>query len=437
MQHIIKKQVIDLSLDKKLDTFIIQQKVSDEYYSKILPMLLQAFDAVSNDADVIEIDSLSVDIGTIDSKDLDKGEWTDIVVKKITEQLIDVNLGLSSNIKTLKRSSPLNSADQWIFYMRHGYLPWNVLSLREDWYSNVLDAFASDSNAISKLHDLIKNDPASVARIVSQNSESFLSSLIETLTAENQDELIRLINEIAIEVYLQSEKKKLFNSYPRNEVKQKLWEQALLLVASEKAKLNPEKIVDFLERNFSSEGIPEKKENTVIYKNEVNEEGIYVANAGVVLLHPFLNQFFKNLLLIKEDGFVDSLSLQKALFLLHYLATGNANPNEHELVMAKILCGYPLEEPINNLIELIPQELDESESLLLSAIGQWSILKGTSADGLREGFLQRNGKLYSKNETLILQVEQGAIDMLLDNLPWNLSIIKLPWMKEILKVEWR
>jgi hypothetical protein len=425
MQHTIKKQVIDLSLDKKLDAFIIQQKVSDEYYSKILPMLLQVFDAVSNDVEVIEIDSLSVDIGTIDLKDLDKADWTDIVVKKITEQLIDVNLGLSSNIKSLKKTKPLSSADQWIYYMRHGYLPWNVLSLTEDWYLNVLSAFAADSNAISKLRDLIKNDSGSVTRIVSQNSESFLSSLIETLTAENQRRLSPLINKLA----------QINSSSGKNKIK--LWVQTLLFVASEKADLNPEKIADHLESNSSNKGIPDKKENAMIYKNEVPEEGIYVANAGVVLLHPFLNQFFKNLLLIKEDGFIDSLSHQKALFLLHYLATGNTNPNEHELVMAKILCGYPLGKPINNMIELTPDELGESKSLLISAIGQWSILKGTSADGLREGFLQRNGKLYSKNETLILQVEQGAIDMLLDNLPWNLSIIKLPWMKDILKVEWR
>ena len=175
----------------------------------------------------------------------------------------------------------------------------------------------------------------------------------------------------------------------------------------------------------------------MIYKNEVPEEGIYVANAGIVLLHPFLNQFFKNLQLIKEDDFVDSLSHEKALFLLHYLATGNTKAEEHELAIAKVLCAWPLEEPVNNFIELTEEELHEGDELLLSAIQQWSILKGTSLDGLRESFLQRNGKLYFKNETLILQVEQGAIDMLLDNLPWNLSIIKLPWMKDILKVEWR
>jgi hypothetical protein len=65
------------------------------------------------------------------------------------------------------------------------------------------------------------------------------------------------------------------------------------------------------------------------------------------------------------------------------------------------------------------------------------MLKGTSIDGLRETFLQRNGKLFTKNDNLALQIEQSSIDMLLDHLPWNLGIIKLPWMKDLLKVEWR
>ena len=132
MQHIIKRQIIDLAVDKKLDAFFIQQKVSDEYYSKILPILLKAFDGASNDDEVIEIDSVVIDIGIIDSKDLEKDDWTEIVLKKISEQLTQVNLGLASNIHSVNKTRVLSSADQWIFYMRHGYLPWNVLELNED-----------------------------------------------------------------------------------------------------------------------------------------------------------------------------------------------------------------------------------------------------------------------------------------------------------------
>ena len=75
--------------------------------------------------------------------------------------------------------------------------------------------------------------------------------------------------------------------------------------------------------------------------------------------------------------------------------------------------------------------------MLQAVIEQWTVLKNTSVEGLREGFLQRKGKLFSKNDNLHLQAETNSIDVLLDQLPWNLSMIKLPWMKRILRLEWR
>ena len=75
--------------------------------------------------------------------------------------------------------------------------------------------------------------------------------------------------------------------------------------------------------------------------------------------------------------------------------------------------------------------------MLEAVIEQWPVLKNTSIAGLREAFLQRNGKLFSKNDKLHLQVEASTLDVLLDQLPWNLSMIKLPWMKGLLRVDWR
>ena len=60
-----------------------------------------------------------------------------------------------------------------------------------------------------------------------------------------------------------------------------------------------------------------------------------------------------------------------------------------------------------------------------------------AVEALREGFLQRVGKLVNRNDRLVLFMETSAIDVLLDYLPWNLSIIKLPWLKDLLYVEWR
>ena len=167
------------------------------------------------------------------------------------------------------------------------------------------------------------------------------------------------------------------------------------------------------------------------------KEGIFVCHAGLVLLHPFLDRFFTNLGLVRKGGFVDLYAHQKALYLLHYLSTGNLKGAEHELVTAKIMCAYPLQKPVDHHIEINDEEINEANELLMNVIGQWDVLKNSSPQGLREGFLQRNGKYTVNNEKGCLHIESHAIDILLDHLPWTISIVKLPWMNDPLWVEWR
>jgi hypothetical protein len=146
---------------------------------------------------------------------------------------------------------------------------------------------------------------------------------------------------------------------------------------------------------------------------------------------------FKRLEWLRNNEFITDEIHVKAVFILHYLATGETVAAEHELLICKLLCGYPLDEPLPAEIIFTEAELQEATDMLTALIQQWDKLKNTSVAGLREGFLQRPGKLFIKNDSPYVQVESHAIDVLLDYLPWNLSMIKLPWLKEILRVEWR
>jgi hypothetical protein len=164
--------------------------------------------------------------------------------------------------------------------------------------------------------------------------------------------------------------------------------------------------------------------------------GSAAAAAGVVVVHTFLPEFFNKCGLIDNKEFIDNTARERAVQLLLYLASGETETPENDLLLPKFLCGVPFEQPING--EIILSELEKAESihLLEAVIAHWSKLKKTSPDGLREGFLQRDGKLEKRPQGWYLNVEQKSIDILLDFLPWNLRIIKLPWMGEILRVEW-
>jgi hypothetical protein len=165
----------------------------------------------------------------------------------------------------------------------------------------------------------------------------------------------------------------------------------------------------------------------------IEKEGIYIANAGLVIMAPFLPVFFRKIELAVEKELTGKA---KAVCLLQYLAGYDTNWKEYDMPLNKILCGAEPGDRIDTDIKISADEKGEANKLLESVIENWAKLGHTSVRGLQEGFLQRNGKLTPNGNEWLLQVEQKPYDMLLEHLPWSISIIKLPWMKYVLKTEW-
>lgn len=166
---------------------------------------------------------------------------------------------------------------------------------------------------------------------------------------------------------------------------------------------------------------------------------LFVNYAGLVLLHPFLSPFFEasGVKAANSKAIADA-HIPRAAALLYFLATGQEELYEYELGFIKILLGLEPDTPIlvgEGLIE--ESDRQEAEALLQSAINYWTVLKGTSVNGFRTSFLQRSGLLRNTENGRILQVEHQAFDLLLEHLPWSISVIKLSWMKYPLYTEWQ
>jgi len=170
-------------------------------------------------------------------------------------------------------------------------------------------------------------------------------------------------------------------------------------------------------------------------------EGLYpllVQQAGLVLLHPFLARFFE-ISHVKEVGREElrPTSLPRAAALLHLLATGREDLYEYELGLIKILLGLDPETALPVCAGLLSAEdREEAETLLQSAIEHWSALKNTSPDSLRSAFIERHGLLRRDDDGWKLNLERKSYDILLDQLPWGIGIVKLPWMKRAIFTEW-
>ena len=171
-------------------------------------------------------------------------------------------------------------------------------------------------------------------------------------------------------------------------------------------------------------------------EDEDEAEAIYIQNSGLILLWVYLGYFFKDLQLLEKGKFIDAQAQHRAAHILQYVATAQENSDESALVLNKILCGMPIDEPLEQDIILTDREKEASEKLINSAIKNWSALKSTSVEGYREAFIRREGKLIYTQEGWKLIVAPKTYDVLLNYLPYGISLIRQAWMDDNLWVEW-
>lgn len=170
-------------------------------------------------------------------------------------------------------------------------------------------------------------------------------------------------------------------------------------------------------------------------ESKLSPEGQLVNQAGLILLHPFLKHFLKKMELL-EDNSIKPEQLDKAIHLLHYLATKTVHPPESELLMEKFLCNVPFSYVVRKHFDLTDADKRACEELLEAVLKHWEALKTNSTHALRNEFLQRAGKLYQEDNKHKLFIDRKTQDILLDRLPWNLQMVKLPWCENMLFVTW-
>lgn len=166
-------------------------------------------------------------------------------------------------------------------------------------------------------------------------------------------------------------------------------------------------------------------------------DSVFTNRAGIIITAPFFNQLFSKLQYLDGKIFQDEEQAFRAMHIMEYIATGSTEVEEHHLFLYKILAGVPVTEPVPQLMNISDGEKAIADDMLSAVISNWDGIGSTSTDGLRESFLNREGRISDHGEHWELVVESRAFDVLLDRIPWGIGMIKLPWMKKLLKVQWR
>ena len=200
------------------------------------------------------------------------------------------------------------------------------------------------------------------------------------------------------------------------------------------AKLNKTE-AEWVQKIFDkSANLPGKKSEE---KLKQKEENIIFYSSGLVLLWPFLGQFFSRLGLMEKGIFHDIQAQEKACKFLEFIASNQTSFENEKMTTSKIICGLDVDhEILDNSLELSKTDKKICLSLLKGVLKNWEKNSNSSIENFQASFLLRNAIFSEKSNSFELFMDKKPYDVLLNSLPWKINQIILRWMKKQLNVYW-
>lgn len=452
--HLIHRQIVELECASERRALDLQKEVTNLCETALPLALDQLFDQYAGARENLQIETLSIEL-----KDLKVERFSETFIPAVVE-------ALSNQLAEAKHEAVLPNFKAFLHFLKYGHLPWwaNFNSLEDlktaAWQElsniqlSVLQHFTTEiftlKNARQRLWlQLGEAFAVELLNKVNKTRWRSLSSwsefLITWLNIKQKEQII--ISDWATQAFFTNPDISIYHFFKTGI--QILQAENFILKTMQMADWQAQipqhiiergQIIETLQQVFNSieEKIPGesgKNEDSNAEKELQNImlEGIYISNAGMVLLAPFLQEYLRACGIVENEDLTDKSS---AVHFLQYLIAGEKISPEYELTLNKLLCNLPLDAPVSLAIAIPEVVQEQAENLLNAAIRYWDALKNTSIEGLRESFLQRPGKLIKREEDWLLQVEQRGYDMLLEHLPWTYSIVHLPWMPQPIWVEW-
>lgn len=345
--------------------------------------------------------------------------------------------------------------NNFFHFLQTGSLPWYAEEL------NFSDKLLDAPEFLSELIKKLKERPDLVRRLMFQTDQKCRWKLVSKLTNPDFSKKLRAITEkikefcaVSSKVYDASFRSEVLfitgvlqhltletNQPDLEKIIKKLWPGFLLDIESffpdnlKELTVNITKVTGLkLEAEIPVQNVSNSLPLEEIYNGD--GETLPVENAGIILLHPFLKRFFERTGLLEDDRFQNDFCRQRAVCLLHYVASGELIFPDDKLVMAKFICDYPIQQPVPLELPISDYEISECDNLIKNVIDHWEALKNTGAEAFRSTFLKRKGVLIKDTTGFLLHIENQTEDILLNRLPWPITPVKIPWKASVLTVKW-
>ncbi|MFD1614234.1 contractile injection system tape measure protein [Gelatiniphilus marinus] len=457
--HIINKVFIEFNTNSSKKAFALKDNLSAFLKQQLFPMIEQYFEtknAVLSDS-TLRFNTIEIEINQSDIENLNnlKTNIFNKLKEKIDSEIQNAGNHTEDQNKLVVLSKNKSKLDTFLYFLQTGEKPWwqiNISTLfNEKGIKTIITETGFSSRfikilAYKKVRQRLVNqfpDNILVLLLSKPNSKkisakpkifsvlerrielrnTFWMAIIETYRHNNSSSIKTMLNQLKAIKTSRLKEIEMLENFAN--------EMADMPIKLKKEIEPPNEKDAFLKTNATKEQEVKEQEKEI-----ESDKSIYINNAGLVLMHPFLKHFFINAKLADSKGNLMDSEKETAIHLLHYLSTKQEQQLESELVLEKFLCAYPINQTMQRFTALPPELKLMAEEVLQSAITHWDALKNTSPDGLRTGFLQREGKLIVENNNCKIIVERKAQDILLDKMPWNIHLIKLPWLDNLIFVEW-
>ena len=457
---IIKKQQIHIRTPDAGLAFQIRKQMTDALQYELIEMLDRVFSRLTIPENAyINIDKLSVDLGTLSQNDFEKHFLTYLEPKLSYELQENLNKNIGAEYQqpfqnaypeNPHQPSPVSVREQQeltalLYFLSFGLYPW--------WYKKEirktpghllkdLTGYERETLVLKILSLKKRGSDEEVNRMISR----LFTHLPQERYGDMIDHLLSLYNNPGLSEnidVLEKNKTELRKSLSLSETEfYSMLFSFLLLENTDERNIIHKFLVQIKEENLKDKNFTTKENDGPSKKQaqrdkETEAEGIYIGNAGLVLLHPFLTAFYNGLgLLDQQNRFISTAASQKAAVLLYYLQCGSERYREWEMTLNKIFCGIGSTELIPDGIPITENEKEECLFLLQTIVNYWEVLKGASTESLQNTFILREGKITWLEDRWLVQVERTGVDILLERLPWSYATIKFPWLDHIIYTEW-
>ncbi|MEO6949670.1 MAG: contractile injection system tape measure protein [Ginsengibacter sp.] len=188
--HIIHKQKVIIRMSNMESAFHYQNVVNNLFSNGLPGSIEKLLDEINVRDEVVRIDNLYVDIGTIDKGNFEK-EFVNKFLEELKKSILEAKNEQSSNTTIFRPSESFRNG--FIYFIENGILPWYIgAKNRAEFEAGMMNNWEKkDWNIVAEQLRNSRNDKIQISkRLVWQFSDNFLKEIFSSLLKQTISETV-------------------------------------------------------------------------------------------------------------------------------------------------------------------------------------------------------------------------------------------------------